>query len=186
MAGSTNKLLDHLNHNLSSRERVKKSPVQKAHDAGLMKTVNLLRQHAKDKDIGSMLDDERLMLTHSLKFDANSTEEKNSLKTAIEQLDESRSCFDSLTSDPEAYKQNEKTFPSKKKEAGLPLDATREFFRSHTTRLTNILTGKTPHFEKLLVRQRKENLNIIKDAYVALQRTALGIESPQKKQGMGR
>jgi hypothetical protein len=152
----------------------------------MMVTVNFLRRHAKDRDVGSMLEDERLILTRSLKFDASSQEEKNSLKAAIEQLDESRGCFESLTADPEAYKKNEKTFPSKKKEAGLPLDAARDFFKSRATRLTNILTGKSSHYEKVLVRQRKDNLNIIKDCHAELQRKALGIESPQKSKCAGR
>lgn len=186
MAGSKSKLLNHLNRNYTDHDVLLKSQEQKNYDAGIMTTVNHLRQQAKERNVGSMLDDERLMLTHSLKFDANSQEEKNSLKAAIEQLDESRSCFESLTTDPEAYKKNEKTYPSKKKEAGLPLDAARDFFKSHTTRLTNILTGKSSHYEKVLVRQRKENLNIVKDAYVELQRKALGIESPQKNKGVGR
>ena len=175
MAGLTIKLLDNLNHSLSTRERLIKSRAQKLHDDGIMKTVSYLRQQAKEGNIASMLDDERLLLTHSLKFDANSTEEKNSLQSAIAQLDESRRCFNALTANPAAYKEMLDAFSSKKKEAGLPLDAAREFFKSHATRLSNILSGKSSHFEKVLVRQRKVNLQIVKDAYVELQRKALGI-----------
>lgn len=120
MAGSTgNKLLDRLNRNYSDHEVLLQSQPQKNYDAGIMKTVAHLRQQAKAGDISSMLDDERIMLSHSLEFDANSQEEKNSLSTAIDQLDESRRCFASLTSNPEAYKETADTFPSKKKEAGL-------------------------------------------------------------------
>lgn len=185
MAGST-KLLDNLNHSLDTRKRVIKSPLQKAHDDGIMETVKYLRQQGKDKNIGSMLKDERLMLTHSLKFDANSTEEKNSLKSAIAQLDESRQCFEALTTKPDAYKDMVNTYPTKKKEADLPLDAARDFFKSHNTRLTNILSGKAAHFEKLLVTQRKDNLRVIKDAYVELQRKALGLEAPKKSRANSR
>ena len=186
MAGSTGKLLNRLNRNYADHQRLLESQPQKNYDAGIMKTVAHLRQQAKEGNISSMLDDESIMLSHSLEFDANSQEEKNSLRTAIDQLDESRRCFASLTSNPGAYKENVDTFPSKKKEAGLPLDAAREFFKSHSTRLTNILSGKSSHYEKVLVRQRKDNLKVIKDAYVELQRKALGLglESPQ--QGLGR
>ncbi len=159
MTGSPNELALNLSHTLITRERLIKSQVQKAHDEGIMVTVNYLRQQVKAKDIGSMLEDERLLLTHSLQFDANSSEEKNSLKSAIAQLDESRRCFDALTNNPASYKDNEATYPSKKKEAGLPLDAAREFFKSHSTRLSNILSGKSSHYEKVLVRQRKDNLH---------------------------
>ncbi len=144
-----------------------------------MQTVDYLRRQAQDRNIDSMLNDERLMLTHSLELEANSPEEKNSLEAAILQLDESRRCFKALLDDPEAYRKNVDTFPSKKKEAGLPLDAAREFFRSHSTRLTNILSGKSSPFEKLMVRQRKDNLKIIKYAYEELQRQAINLKSPE-------
>jgi hypothetical protein len=83
MVGLTTDLLERLKRSLTTRERLIKSTAQKAHDAGIMKTVNYLRQQAKERNISSMLDDERIMLSHSLEFDANSQEEKNSLKTAI-------------------------------------------------------------------------------------------------------
>jgi hypothetical protein len=178
MAGLTTDLLEHLNRNLTTRERVIKSPAQKAHDAGIMKTVNYLRQQAKERNIASMLNDERLMLTHSLNFDANSPEEKNSLQAAIDQLDESRRSFAALTTAQEAYKKMADTYSSKKKEAGLPLDAARDFFKSHSTRLSNILSGKTSHFEKILVRQRKDNLQAMRVGYIEIQLETLGIESP--------
>lgn len=179
MAGSTGKLLNRLNRNYADHQRLLESQPQKNYDAGIMKTVNFLRQHAQDKDVGAMLDDERLMLTHSLKFDANSPEEKKSLQAAIDQLDESHICFEALATDPVAYKKMAATYSSKKKEAGLPLDAARDFFKSHATRLTNILSGKSSHFEKVLVRQRKDNLKIIRDVYVKLQQKALELESSQ-------
>ncbi len=178
MAGSTIKLLNTLNHSLSTRERLIKSRAQKLHDDGIMETVDYLRQQANERNIGSMLEDERLLLVHSLKFDANSVEEKNSLQSAIAQLDEGRRCFEFLTTEPQAYKMHEASYPAKKKEAGLPLDAARDFFKSHATRLTNILSGKSSHFEKLLVRQRKDNLRVIREAYVELQRKSLGKEGP--------
>ncbi|MGL4209648.1 MAG: hypothetical protein ACRCTY_09710 [Candidatus Adiutrix sp.] len=46
-----------------------------------------------------------------------------------------------MLEDPKAYKKSESTFSSRKKEAGIPLDAAREFLKSHATRLSNILTG---------------------------------------------
>ncbi len=187
MAGSTNKkLFNRRNRNVATNEQVMESPAQKAHNDGLMETVFYLRGQAKTGDIGSMLDDERLILSHTLEFSANSPQEKNSLQSAIAQLDEARKCFENLLADPEGYKKNEPSFSTKKKSAGLPLDAAREFFQSHNTRLDNLLSSKAAHFEKLLVTQRKDNLRVIKEAYVELQRKALGLESPQKKRGIGR
>ncbi len=188
MAGSTNKkLFNRLNRNVATNEQVMESPAQKAHNDGLMETVFYLRGQAKAGDIGSMMDDERLILSHTLEFSANSPQEKNSLKSAIAQLDEARKCFENLQTDPDGYKKNVvDTYSTKKKPAGLPLDVAREFFQSHNTRLDNLLASKAAHFEKLLVTQRKDNLRVIKDAYVELQRKALGLEAPQKKQGLSR
>jgi hypothetical protein len=186
MTGSTNKLLHQLNRNLGTNEQIRESSLQKKHNDGLMETVVYLREQSQTRDIGPMLDDERLLLTHSLQFDANSPEEKNSLQSAIGQLDECRRSFNILTSNPVAYKETAGTYSSKKTEAGLPLDAAREFFKSHSTRLSNILSGKSSHYEKVLVRQRKDNLQVIREAYVELQRKALGLEAPQKKQALSR
>jgi hypothetical protein len=186
MTGSTNKLLARLNQNLATNEQIIESALQKKHNEGLMKTVLYLRRQAKSGDIASMLEDERLILSHALEFSANSPQEKNSLKSAIAQLDEGRHCFEELVANPDAYNQNQSSFSTKRKQAGLPLDAAREFFQSHSTRLDNRLAGKSSHFEKLLFTQRKDNLHIIKNAYVELQRKALGLEAPQKKQGLSR
>ncbi len=185
MTGLKNKLLLRLNRNLATNEQILESPAQKKHNEGLMKTVLHLRKQAKIGDISAMLADERLILSHTLEFSANSPQEKNSLKSAIAQLDEAHKCFENLLADPEAYKKNEPSFSTKKKSAGLPLDAAREFFASHNTRLDNLLAGKSSHYEKLLFTQRKDNLYIIREAYVELQRKALGMEAPRKKQGLG-
>jgi hypothetical protein len=74
MTGLINELFTHLNRNVSTNERIIESQVQKAHDEGIMKTIAYLRQQAKTGNIAAMLDDERLILTHSLKFSANSAE----------------------------------------------------------------------------------------------------------------
>lgn len=181
MTGSTNELYIDLNINVANYERIIESSPQKTYDEGLMETVLYLRGQAKTGEIGAMLEDERLILSHALEFSANSAEEKNSLKSAIAQLDESRRCFKNLLTDPEAYKKNEASFSEKKKQAGLPLDAAREFFQSHSTRLNNLLSGNSPHCAKLLIRQRKDNLQVVKDAYVELQRKALGLQPPKRR-----
>jgi hypothetical protein len=176
-----------MNINVANNEQVIESPAQKKHNDGLMETVKYLREQAKTEGIGILLADERLILSHTLEFAANSLQEKNSLKSAIAQLDEARKCFENLLANPEAYKENVvDAYSTKKKPSGLPLDVAREFFQSHNTRLDNLLSGKSPHFEKLLVMQRKENLRIMKDAYIELQRKALGLPKKSQDKGMGR
>lgn len=61
----------------------------------------------------------------------------------------------------------------------MPLDAFRDFLKSHSARLTNRLAGQGSPPEKLLLRQRKENLSVIKECYMEFQRKALSL--PPKK-----
>jgi hypothetical protein len=178
MDGSTNKLLNRLVHTNSTRLAVLASELQKEHDAGIQKTLEYLRESAKSRDVNRLLEDEYLMLTYSLNFDANSPEEMSSLKAAIMQLDEARRCLKSLQEKPEAHRENEASYSSKRKEAGLPLDAAREFIRSHSTRLANSLAARVPQSEKLILRQRRENISAMRDYYIELQHSAL---SPNKK-----
>ncbi|MDR1921924.1 MAG: hypothetical protein LBS31_09340 [Candidatus Adiutrix sp.] len=114
------------------------------------------------------------MIRHALKYDANSPEEAQSLKTAAAQLDDAAKCLNVIVNDPKGYEASAQTYPTKKKEAGLPLDAFRDFLKSHSARLTNRLAGKGSHFEKLILRQRKDNLTAIRERYIELQQKALG------------
>jgi hypothetical protein len=76
--------------------------------------------------------------------------------------------------DINAYRNAARTYPSKRKDAkGLPMDAFREFIRSHSTRLTNRLAGRIIQEEKDLIRQRKANLQKANQLYMALQTKAL-------------
>lgn len=186
MAGLTNELFEHLNRDWEARKQVLGSQAHKDQEESFKTTLNFLRKNAKGRDIHTLLDDERVMIRHSLKFDANSPEEAQSLKTAADQLDDAAKCLDVVCNDPKGYMASAQTYPTKKKEAGLPLDAFRDFLKSHTARLTNRLAGKASHSEKLILRQRKENLAIVKECYVELQQKALGMESPQKNKGLSR
>ncbi len=179
-------LLDFLNMNWRTREQIIKSDVQKAHDTGVAETLAYLQEVAQERNFVKLLSNERLMLMHTLKFDANSPEEVKSLEAAVVQLDESINCFNAMSEDPAAYKKMEATYSSKKKEAGLPLDAARDFFRSHATRLTNSLAAKGSHSDKQIIRQRKENLKVIQECYIELQQKTLGKKPPGKKQGLSR
>lgn len=85
------------------------------------------------------------MIRHSLKFDANSPEETQSLKTAAAQLDAAAKCLNVVCNDPKGYTASAQTYSTKRKEAGLPLDAFRDFLKSHTARLTNRPAGEAGH-----------------------------------------
>jgi hypothetical protein len=70
MAGLTNNLIEYLSRNFADHEVLLKSQAQNNYNAGIMKTVPHLCQQAKERNISSMLDDERFILSHSLEFDA--------------------------------------------------------------------------------------------------------------------
>ena len=94
------------------------------------------------------------------------------LKTALLQRDDAGKAL-GIVVFPEAYRKATDTYSSKRIENGLPLDGFREFIKSHTTRLTNRLAGQLSGHEKEIVRQRKANLLVAKEVYVALQKKAL-------------
>jgi len=186
MAGLTNKILAHLNRDWKARRQILESQPHKDQEKSLATTLKYLRKHAKERDIHTLLDNERVMIRHALKFDANSQEETQSLKTAAAQLEDAAKCLDVVCNDHKGYVASAETYPTKKKEAGLPLDAFRDFLKSHSARLLNRLAGKGSHSEKLLLRQRKENLSVVKECYVELQRKALGLPSMDQNRGRGR
>jgi glutamine synthetase adenylyltransferase len=176
MAGLKTELLDSLQRNSKTRRLIERSQLQKNHDAGIEDTVKILHEAAEQRDILKLFNSERLLLVHLRQTDANSPEEVKSLEAAINQLDESIECFKAIQADPAAYKKMAATYPSKHKEAGLPMDAAREFFRSHTTRLNNSLAAKGTDSEKNLLRQRKENLKVIRECYIEFQKQAMDLQ----------
>jgi hypothetical protein len=60
------------------------------------------------------------MIRHALKFDANSPEETQSLKTATLQLEEAAKCLDVVCNDPQGYAASSQTYPAKKRRPGCP------------------------------------------------------------------
>ncbi|GAB1253001.1 hypothetical protein [Desulfovibrio falkowii] len=136
----------------------------------------ILKQINKDKDLLLLLAVEGLSLTQERELRANSPEEVNSINAAQLQLQEANNALN-VVKDPSAYKAATETYSSKQREAGLPLDAFREFIKSHTTRLSNRLSAPLSVQEKNILRQRKENLRTAKDIYIALQRKALSLST---------
>jgi hypothetical protein len=177
MVGERNdELLLLMSRNSASRKLLEASLLQKRYELAVLATLRRLRQDAADHNTAQLIENEKLMVSHTLAKDANSPEEVKSLKNAAMQIDECKRAFDVLKNDPEAYKKAEPTYSSKRKDySGLPLDAAREFFKSHKTRLDNNLRSAGHHTDKLLLRQRKDNLEILERHYIEMQKQALGI-----------
>jgi hypothetical protein len=154
------------------------------HNEGLQETLKLLKEVKTFRDIRLALNIERLLLTQEIQLYANSPEETRSVQTAIAQLQDAENAFN-VVQNPQAYQEATKTYPAKQKEAGLPMDSFRTFIKSHSTRLQNRMASPLPVPEKNIFRQRRENMSMVKDVYMHMQRQALGLESPAKTKGLG-
>lgn len=153
---------------------LEESAERQLRNAGLQSTLKLYKKIAATRDIAVLLTLERLALQQEIQFYANSAEEHNSIKTALQQLGDADNAL-LIVVDAESYRKAMTTYSSKRIENGLPLDGFREFIKSHTTRLTNRLAGQLSGPEKELLRQRKKNLHVAKEEYVILQKRALEV-----------
>ncbi len=187
MDGLIAECLLHLSSNFEAKTQTLDSPQYKNQEKTTSDVLAFLQKIAQSRNIHLLLDVERLVMEHSLQYDTNSPEERQSVKVALEQLDMCKKCLHSLAHNPAGYRESvDPTYSNKTREAGLPLDAARQFFKSHTTRLTNNLVSKASHVEKLLLRQRKENVAVMRDCYVELQQKALNIAPVAKSRGHSR
>ncbi len=172
--GLMRELIDQLERNWESYCQLAESKEAQAHDAGLRATLQLLKESRADKDIKMALGIEMMLLHDELAKYANSPEEAGSIKAALEQLAEAQKSL-AVIQEPQSYRAATATYSGKRMEAGLPLDSFREFLKSHVTRLSNRLAGPFSMLEKNILRQRKENLSMVKDAYITMQRNVLGL-----------
>lgn len=177
MTGSIiNELLGRLNRDRQATNAIELSELSALRESSFLKTLTCLRLHAAQKDIHNMLLIEQACMAHALQFDANSPEEKQSLAAGIEQAAEAAKCLHLISNNPEGYAAfSADLYGSKDREAGLPLDPFRKFLKSQSARLTNRLAGEGSHNKKLILRQRKMNLGIIKECYIELQQKACGV-----------
>jgi hypothetical protein len=140
----------------------------------LCNRAKLLKEVHSTKDLNLALGIEELFLREELEKYSNSVEERGSLEKALVQIQEARQSY-AVAQNPPIYKEATQTYSGKQKENGLPLDSFRQFLKSHTTRLSNRMAGVLSVPEKNILRQRKENLGMVKDVYIAMQREALGL-----------
>jgi hypothetical protein len=175
MTGRTKneKLLFEINANLAAYQHLEQSPQRIALNVSLNKTLKLLQDEKKSTDIFVHINNEETILPQELELLANSPEEINSINAALEQIQDALRALE-IANDPSAYRISANTYSTRKRDAkGLPLDAFREFIKSHTIRLSNRLAGRIIQEEKELLRQRKENLLFANSLYIKLQEKAL-------------
>ena len=183
--GLVTKVVEKLASSWIAHQQVENSAEMREKNIFLQETLGLLKEIKGTKDIKTMLGVEEIMLRQELSVYANSPEETNSIKKAMEQLQEARESF-AVVHDHQAYQKAIRTYSSKQKEADLPLDSCRQFLKSHSVRLTNRMASPLSVPEKNILRQRKELLGMVKEVYMGLQKEALGIKVPEKKLGLER
>lgn len=172
--GLISKFIELNSVNFTSAALVESSKEKQSLNKNLTLTLQVLKNIVTTKDIVLILEAEKITLRLELEKRANSPEEANSIKIALLQMEEAQQSL-SVVKNASVYQAVAATYSSKRKEAGLPLDSFREFLKSHTTRLTNRLAGPLSVPEKNILRQRKENLRVVKEVYMGMQREALGL-----------
>ena len=154
---------------------LQESTEQKNHEASLREQCKILEEIHLSGELDTALAAEELCLRRELTTYSNSPEETRSLSTALEQLNEAKQAL-RIVRDPDIYRAATLTYSSKRRENLLPLDAFREFVRSHATRLGNRMASQISRQEKIILQQRKENLIMMNEKYKNLQKEALEIQ----------
>lgn len=145
--------------------------------ADLIKLFNRIRA---TKDIDLILRGEKQCLKFELRKKANSDEMTASLEQAVKKIDVAIGTLDQVRH-PEFYRAICKTqfeLPKNQTRGGLPRDAARQFFRSHATRLKNLVASGIEASEKDVIRTRMDNNREAETLYVSMQ---LEVLEPSKE-----
>jgi hypothetical protein len=172
--GLVNKFAVNFEQTWKSSQLISQLDPIKKHNDFLADSLKLLKVVHTTKDLSLALGVEEMFLREERNKYANSPEEIGSLDKAIEQLQEARKSH-KIVQKPEIYQEATETYSGKRREAWLPLDSFRDFLKSHTTRLGNRMAGQISTPEKNILRQRKENMSMVRDVYISMQREALGM-----------
>lgn len=152
-----------------------------------MSLVKMLEVDRANRPISFLLNNERTILADEIVRNTE-PEQRASLMRASKGLEECQVTLDALSRRPQGYKEDtDKAFGERQRRGGLPLDASRVFFKSHLARLENRLKGPdVEESRKILFRERKENIKAIEAGYIEMQQKALGITPPSKDKGISR
>lgn len=154
------------------------SPDAKKRDEIRSNSLNMWRRINERGDIALLITAEKSVLEQELAEEANSREERASKLAAIAQAEAALDMLD-MVREPDKYREAVRTHGARNRKNGLPIDACREFFDSHISRLSNILKGNEPESKKAIVRQRMDNVVGGRDSYIASQREAIDIDTEE-------
>ena len=159
---------------------------RKAHDENLFATgygekmselMDYVREVGGTGEPQKIFAIERAFLEHEQKHAIRTPEQRKSVENAITQLMGAEATLTELSGDPEGYRNYASThaIPPKNRIGDLPRDSARDYFRSQSTRLTNLRKSPLGHeLDYRLYEARREALRGAEKTYLALQRKVLG------------
>lgn len=176
--GLINKLSADLNVAYKSHEFAANSKENKTNSQDLKIVAADIIQIGASKTINTIIASERVILRHeSLFYGSDNPQALKSLNEAIKELDGAAKAL-SIVKDADKYHiVNDAHSPKDKdRKNGLPKDAFHVFINSHKTRLGNRIRSIEASFEeRLLLKERYNNMQIAQAEYMKLQAETLGI-----------
>ena len=137
--------------------------------------LEIFKKAAEERNIDTMIATERAFNQAEFEQFADSPDMRNSLRQGIRDM-EIIEIYLGYVKDPAKYKLiNETCIRDKNRIGDLPNDEARQCLRSHKARLKNLDTSRMDKPERDILEQRRKNIKIAEDVYIALQKTALNI-----------
>ena len=167
-------------------EEVNVSPQGQERDRVMRLGQEMFERAAEEGDIGRrggvganlaiIIAVERAFIQAELDQFADSPTMRTSLREGIKNLEIIETYLTHIK-DPARYRLiNDDHALEKNRRGNLPYDEARQSLRSHITRLRNLDTSRMDKPERTILEQRRKNMIIAEDVYIAKQKTALNIK----------
>ena len=151
------------------------SPEGRIRDNTSRQGLEIFKEAAETKDIHIIVAVENAYIQTELDQFGDSPTMRTSLLEGIKNLEVIESHLIRVK-DRARYKlTNEDYALDKNRKNDLPDDEARQCLRSHITRLRNLDTSRMDKPERVILEQRRKNMKIAEDVYIAMQKTALNI-----------
>lgn len=181
--GLINKLTSKLNRAYNSHYTSENTPEKALNKLDIRDTATLIGNIGTSKDVGMIINAERVILRHEAQFYGKANPQAlKSINEAVKELDGASKALN-IVQDKDKYQAvNDAHSPKDKdRKNGLPKDAFHVFTNSHKTRLGNRIRSIEASFEeRLLLKERYNNMQVAQKEYMILQAKALDIPLPEK------
>ncbi len=167
-----------------NKQEYEKEEIFKEYTKGLKRTLQVFKDLRKTGDIDEIVRTESALTGLEKTHFKNDPTVKASLEAATVDFSVIKKGLEVVRS-PDYYQKVDDAYHSKRKVSGVPADGFHEAINAHITRLGNrIKSAGTPMPEKNILMARQENMRVAKGLYVELQQKALGVEAPEKANGL--